>query len=76
MIGVYPGPIDADMAKDLPFDKTSPDDVATAILDAVESGNTEVYPDPFAQDFGSRFNAGPAGFGQYVAEMVSGGGPA
>ena len=73
MIGVYPEPIDTDMAKDLPFDKTSPEDVATAVLDAVESGSTEVYPDPFSEDSGSRFNAGPAGLEQYVAEIVSGG---
>lgn len=75
VIGVYPGPIDTEMAKDLPFDKTSPAHVANEILDAVEAGTLDVYPDPFSQDFGSRFEASPAALEQHVAAMVSGGAP-
>ncbi|KAI2491276.1 hypothetical protein MHU86_23295 [Fragilaria crotonensis] len=35
VIGVYPGPIDTDMADGLPFDKTPPSAVASAIVDAL-----------------------------------------
>jgi NAD(P)-dependent dehydrogenase (short-subunit alcohol dehydrogenase family) len=76
IIGVYPGPIDTDMAADLPFDKTSPEHVANAILDGVESGADDVYPDPFSQDFGSRFEESPAGLEEYVTAMVTSGAPA
>ena len=47
--GVYPGPIDTDMAKEFEMDKASPEDVAKAIADGVESGQETIFSDPFAQ---------------------------
>lgn len=73
VIGAYPGPIDTDMAADLPFDKTSPAHVAHQILDGVESGTLDIYPDPFSEDFGARFEDSPSGLEQYVTAMVTGG---
>lgn len=49
VVGVYPGPIDTDMASDLPFDKVSPPSVADAIVEALEEGTEDVFPDPMAQ---------------------------
>ncbi len=46
VFGVYPGPVDTDMAKDIPMDKTSPQDAAGTILDGVEAGNEDIFPDP------------------------------
>jgi NAD(P)-dependent dehydrogenase (short-subunit alcohol dehydrogenase family) len=71
VIGVYPGPVDTDMAKDIPFDKTSPRTVADAILDAVEAGASEVYPDPFAEDVGARYQAGPAELERHINAMLA-----
>ncbi len=51
VIGVYPGPIDTDMAKHLPYDKASPESVATHVFDAVKTGEEDVFPDPFAAEF-------------------------
>lgn len=51
VIGVYPGPIDTDMAKNLPYDKASPDSVATHVFEAVKTGEEDVFPDPFAAEF-------------------------
>ena len=51
VIGVYPGPIDTDMAKNLPFDKASPKSVATQVFEALASGEEDVFPDPFAVEF-------------------------
>lgn len=51
VIGVYPGPIDTDMAKNLPFDKASPESVATQVFEALASGEEDVFPDPFAVEF-------------------------
>ena len=43
-----PGPIDTDMIRDLPIPKTPPDSVAQAILDGVENGEEEIFPDPMS----------------------------
>lgn len=47
--GVFPGPVDTDMAASIPFQKTSPTDVANAILDGVASGNEDIFPDPMSK---------------------------
>ena len=45
--------------------------VANEILDAIESGSGDVYPDPFSQDFGARFEASPASLERHVTAMVT-----
>jgi NAD(P)-dependent dehydrogenase (short-subunit alcohol dehydrogenase family) len=47
--GAYPGGIDTDMLKGLDAPKSSPDVVAHGILDGLEAGETEIYPDPVAR---------------------------
>lgn len=69
--GVYPGPVDTDMAADVPFDKAPPGSVADAILDGIESGREDIYPDPFAAQFGARFGASPKDSEKQVAAMVA-----
>jgi NAD(P)-dependent dehydrogenase (short-subunit alcohol dehydrogenase family) len=49
--GVYPGPIDTDMAKNLPFDKESPDAVAIHVFAALANGDEDIIPDAFAVEF-------------------------
>jgi NAD(P)-dependent dehydrogenase (short-subunit alcohol dehydrogenase family) len=61
VVGVYPGPVETDMAAELPMDKTSPEAVAEAILDGLERGLEEIYPDPFAVAFGSTYAVDPKG---------------
>ena len=46
--GVFPGPVDTDMAKAIPFDKTSPEAVAQAIIEGVEAGREDIFPDPMS----------------------------
>ena len=46
--GVFPGPVDTDMAASITFDKTSPDDVARAIIEGIESGREDIFPDPMS----------------------------
>ncbi len=50
VVGVYPGPVDTDMAADFPMDKTPPNEVVRVILDAVEAGTEDVYPDPMSKE--------------------------
>ena len=46
---VNPGPIDTDMAKDLDMEKTSPEDTAKSIVDALVAGDADIFPDAGAQ---------------------------
>jgi NAD(P)-dependent dehydrogenase (short-subunit alcohol dehydrogenase family) len=71
VFGVYPGPVDTDMAKDLPLDKTSPQDVANAVLDGVEAGKEDIFPDAFAANFGEQFRSSPKASEQQFAAMVT-----
>ena len=52
VLGVYPGPIDTDMARDLPFDKASPESTADLIVKGIEAGETYIFPDPTSQHIG------------------------
>jgi NAD(P)-dependent dehydrogenase (short-subunit alcohol dehydrogenase family) len=71
--GVYPGPVDTNMTKDLPpqFEKTPPGDVATAILDGVEAGDEDIFPDPFSVAIGDQFNSSPKDVERQMAALVA-----
>ncbi|AFY96962.1 SDR family oxidoreductase [Chamaesiphon minutus] len=49
VVGVFPGPVDTAMTEGLPGDKAEPSNVAQAVLQAVEKGIEDVYPDPVSQ---------------------------
>jgi NAD(P)-dependent dehydrogenase (short-subunit alcohol dehydrogenase family) len=42
------GPTDTEMTRDLEIPKASPESVACGILDGVEHGNEEIFPDPMS----------------------------
>lgn len=46
---VFPGPVDTDMAKDITLPKTSPADVAKAIVDGIARGDEDILPDPMSK---------------------------
>jgi NAD(P)-dependent dehydrogenase (short-subunit alcohol dehydrogenase family) len=69
--GVYPGPVDTDMVKALALEKTPPQDVADAILDGVEAGDEDIFPDPFAIAFGAQFHASPKSAERQAAALAS-----
>jgi len=71
VFGVYAGPVDTDMTRDLLLPKTSPEDVAVAILDAIEAGQEDIFPDPFAADFGREFGASPKTAERNMAAMAA-----
>ena len=73
LIGVYPGPVDTDMAKELALEKASPEFVAEAILDGVEAGTEDIFPDPFAATFGAQFESSPKASERQAAAMVAAG---
>lgn len=49
--GIYPGPIDTDMAKGMDFDKESPEYVANRIFDGMQAGLEDITTDAFADEF-------------------------
>ena len=55
---VLAGPIDTDMVRDLALPKTSPDDVARAILDAVAGGTEDIFPDPWSAELAGAWTGG------------------
>jgi NAD(P)-dependent dehydrogenase (short-subunit alcohol dehydrogenase family) len=59
VVGVYPGPVDTEMAADFTVPKVSPASVAAAILDGLEQGLEEIYPDPFAAEYGDAYAVNP-----------------
>jgi len=71
VFGVYPGPVDTDMVRDLALPKASVRDVAQAIFDGLEAGQEDIFPDAFAQDFGRQFQSSPKASERQVAAMVA-----
>ena len=57
---VMPGPIDTDMVRDLPVPKTSPESVARATFDGMESGDEEIFPDPMSETMAESWRTGAA----------------
>ncbi len=49
VIGVFPGPVETNIAEGIPGDKVEPITVAKAVLQAIEQGIEDVYPDPVSQ---------------------------
>ncbi len=68
VLGVYPGPIDTDMAKDFPMEKSSPQETADGTLQAIEED--DVFIDVFALQFQKDFQKDPMGAAKQFAEML------
>lgn len=54
--GVYPGPIDTDMAAGVEMEKETPRQTALNIYKALEEGKENIFPDKFSAEFGRAFN--------------------
>jgi NAD(P)-dependent dehydrogenase (short-subunit alcohol dehydrogenase family) len=46
---VFPGAVDTDMLRSVEMSKTSPQEIARAVLAAVEAGEEDIFPDPMSQ---------------------------
>ena len=47
--GVFPGAVDTDMLKAVDMPKTSPQDVARAIVEGINAGMEDIFPDPMSR---------------------------
>jgi NAD(P)-dependent dehydrogenase (short-subunit alcohol dehydrogenase family) len=70
VFGAYLGPVDTDMNRELAIPKASPHDVAFAILDGIEAGQEDIFPDAFAVDFGRQFGSSPKTAERQFAAMA------
>jgi hypothetical protein len=52
------GPVDTDMARGLEIPKSSPESVARAILDGLESGEEDIFPDPMSNSMAESWRGG------------------
>ena len=57
---VMTGPIDTDMVRGLDIPKASPESVARGILDGVERGDEEIFPDPMSESVADSWRSGAA----------------
>jgi len=69
--GVYPGPVDTDMAKSIEMEKATPQSVANRVLEGLESGATDIFPDAMAEGFRPPFEAGAKTLEQAVVAMAA-----
>lgn len=70
VVGVYPGPVDTDMAANFPMEKATPNAVARRILSAVEHGEEDVYPDSAATEMHAGLLGDPKAVEKQVGEML------
>tara|TARA_B100000315_G_C14512059_1_gene557442 strand:- start:108 stop:848 length:741 start_codon:yes stop_codon:yes gene_type:complete len=57
--GVFAGPVDTDMAKNVPLEKATPKSVAIHVFDAIANGEEDIFPDPRAAEFARQLEADP-----------------
>ena len=57
------------MAADFIVPKTSPENVAQAILDGLEQGQEDIYPDPLAREYGDAYAANPKALEGLMASL-------
>ena len=69
-ICVYPGPIDTDMAAGVDMKKETPQNVAREVIQGIESGAEEVYPDPVSKDFAAKLRSNPKAVEKEWAVML------
>jgi NAD(P)-dependent dehydrogenase (short-subunit alcohol dehydrogenase family) len=49
VIGIYPGPVDTDLAKAIPLEKVTAEHAAANIVRGIENGDSYIFPDPMAE---------------------------
>ncbi len=70
VFGVYPGPIDTDMAAGMEMDKESPRNVAARMFNDMESGVEDITTDAFADDFVQNLKDDAKAVERQTAEMA------
>jgi NAD(P)-dependent dehydrogenase (short-subunit alcohol dehydrogenase family) len=72
VIGVMPGTVDTELAKEWPDPKVAPAEVAKAALQSVVDGQEDVYPGEQATQVSAQLLADPKGVEKYMASFLPG----
>jgi len=72
VVGVYPGPIDTDMAAGVDMEKTPPAAVAASVLAGLDAGDEDIYPDPTAQELHAGLLVDPKAVEKQTGAMLPG----
>ena len=67
--GIFPGPIDTDMAKDFDMPKTSAKETAENILSGIAADKEDIFPDPMSQQISELWFKDPKGLEKQFASM-------
>ena len=67
--GIFPGPIDTDMAKEFPLNKTSPQVTAENIIAGIAAGTEDIFPDPMSKQIGELWFKDPKALERQFASM-------
>lgn len=67
--GVFPGAVDTDMIRAVEMPKTPAADVVTAVLDGIEAGTEDIFPDAMSQGMGAVWLHDPKAFERQMAAL-------
>ncbi len=70
VLGVYPGPIDTDMAEKIPMQKASPAEVGRAIVAALAAREEDLYPDATGAQMYAAHRSDPKALERQLAQMA------
>lgn len=70
VFGVFPGPIETDMAKNFDMEKSSPDLIAEGTLSAIEKGEEDIFIDPMAVQFRKDYFSDPKALEAQLANFL------
>ncbi|MDE5416836.1 SDR family NAD(P)-dependent oxidoreductase [Labilibaculum sp. DW002] len=71
VMGVYPGPIETEMTKDLDMEKDSPINVAKEIVNGLIEGKEYVFPDVMSKQVGELYLTEPVTVEKQFAHFIS-----
>ena len=70
VFGVYPGPVDTDMAAGFPEPKPDPAQVVRNVFEAIEADEEDIHPDPKAVELRGGLRNDPKGVEKMIGEML------
>jgi len=69
VFGIFPGPIDTDMAREFDLPKTSAAQTAQAIFAQMEQGVEDIFPDQMSAEMGALWMSNPKGLEKQFAHF-------
>ena len=70
VVGVYPGPIDTDMAENLDMPKDTAENVARNVVQGLLNGSEDVFPDTMSVQVGAAYSSAPKSVEKQFASFV------